>query len=62
LPDLNDGVRVNIAPVQKAGLLAKNVLAANDIDKAISERAEWRADERRWCRQGILPQPGWWHA
>jgi hypothetical protein len=20
----------------------------------------WRADERRWCREGKLPQPGWW--
>jgi hypothetical protein len=59
-PDTNDGVRVNIAPLQKAGLLARSVLAAKDIDRAIAERAEWRADERRWVRQGILPQPGWW--
>ena len=35
-PDLNDGVRVNIAPLQKAGLLAANVLNAKDLDKAIS--------------------------
>jgi hypothetical protein len=59
-PDLNDGVRVNIAPLQKAGILARDVLAPKDVDKAIADRAEWRADERRWCRQGILPQPGWW--
>ena len=51
-PDLNDGVRVNIAPLQKAGLLAANVLNAKDLDKAIADRAEWRADERRWCREG----------
>ncbi|PZV09630.1 MAG: hypothetical protein DCF22_18245, partial [Leptolyngbya sp.] len=59
-PDLNDGVRVNIAPLQRAGLLANDVLAAKDVDKAIGDRAEWRADERRWCREGKLPQPGWW--
>jgi len=59
-PDLNDGVRVNIAPLQRAGLLAADVLAAKDIEKAIADRAEWRADERRWCREGKLPQPGWW--
>jgi len=59
-PDLNDGVRVNIAPLQKAGILAADVLAAKDVDKAIADRAEWRADERRWVREGKLPQPGWW--
>ena len=57
-PDLNDGVRVNIAPLQKAGLLAADVLNAKDLDKAIADRAEWRADERRWCREGKLPKPG----
>jgi len=59
-PDINDGVRVNIAPLQKAGLLAADVLASKDIDKAIADRAEWRADERRWVREGKLPNPGWW--
>jgi hypothetical protein len=59
-PDINDGVRVNIAPLQKAGLLAADVLAAKDLDKAIADRADWRTDERRWCREGKLPQPGWW--
>lgn len=59
-PDINDGVRVNIAPLQKAGLLAADVLAKKDLDKAIADRAEWRADERRWVREGKLPQPGWW--
>jgi SAM-dependent methyltransferase len=60
LPDLNDGVRVNIAPLQKAGLLAAEVLAKKDLEQAIADRAEWRADERRWCREGKLPRPGWW--
>ena len=55
-PDLNDGVRVNIAPIQKECLLAADVIAA----KAIADRATWRADERRWCREGKLPRPGWW--
>ena len=59
-PDINDGVRVNIAPLQKYGLLTADVLDAKDLEKAISDRAEWRADERRWCREGKLPQPGWW--
>jgi len=60
LPDINDGVRVNIAPLQKAGLLAANVLSKKDVEKAIADRAEWRSDERRWCRKGKLPKPGWW--
>jgi hypothetical protein len=59
-PDINDGVRVNIAPLQIAGLLSADVLAKKDLEKAIQDRAEWRADERRWCRQGKLPRPGWW--
>jgi len=59
-PDINDGVRVNIAPLQKAGLLAADVLNKKDVDKAIADRAQWRADERRWCRENKLPQPGWW--
>ena len=59
-PDINDGVRVNIVPLQKAGLLAADVIAAKDLDKAIADRAEWRSDERRWVREGKLPQPGWW--
>jgi SAM-dependent methyltransferase len=59
-PDLNDGVRVNIAPLQRAGLLAADVLPAKDLEKAITDRSEWRAHERRWCRDGKLPQPGWW--
>jgi len=59
-PDLNDGVRVNISPLQKAGLLAADVLAKKDVDKAIADRAEWRTDERRWSREGKLPRPGWW--
>lgn len=61
-PDINDGVRVNIAPVQKAGLLHADVLDSKDADKAISDRAEWRSDERRWVREGKLPRPGWWES
>lgn len=59
-PDINDGVRVNIAPLQKAGLLTADVIAKKDVEKAISNRTEWRTDERRWCREGKLPKPGWW--
>lgn len=57
--DLNDGVRVNIAPLQLEGLLAADVLKASDAKKAIADRARWRADERRWVRAGKLPRPGW---
>ncbi|QXO96042.1 BREX-1 system adenine-specific DNA-methyltransferase PglX [Methanospirillum purgamenti] len=60
VPDINDGVRVNVAPVQKAGVLAADVIAKKDVEKAIADRAEWRADERRWCREGKLPKCGWW--
>jgi hypothetical protein len=59
-PDLNDGARVNIAPLQRAGLLAAEVLAAKDMAKAIADRAQWRMEERRWCREGKLSCPGWW--
>ena len=59
-PDVNDGVRVNIAPLQKAGVLAADVLASKEVGPAIADRAVWRADERRWVREGRLPQPGWW--
>jgi len=59
-PDINNEVRVNIPPVQKAGLLTVDVLAGKDVDKAIPDRAIWRDDERRWCREGKLLKPGWW--
>jgi hypothetical protein len=59
-PDLNDGIRVNIAPLQRAGLLAADVLAPKDVEKAIADRAVWRRDERCWCREGQLSRPGWW--
>ncbi len=59
-PDLNDGVRVNIAPLQRAGLLAAEVILRKDVEKAIAGRAEWRADERRWDREGKLLRRGWW--
>ena len=57
--DVNDGVRVNIAPLQAAGLTAGNVLAKKDVGKAIADRARWRSDERRWVRAGKLPRCGW---
>lgn len=59
-PDVNDGVRVNIAPLQRAGVLAADVLASKDVPGAIADRAAWRADERRWVREGKLPRVGWW--
>jgi hypothetical protein len=37
-----------------------DVLAGKDVGKAIADRAVWRDDERRWCREGKLPKPGWW--
>lgn len=35
-PDINDGVRVNIAPVQRLGLLAADVLAAKDLKSLLA--------------------------
>jgi len=45
-------VRVNIAPVQIAGLLASDVLKVADAKQVIADRARWRSDERRWVRAG----------
>ena len=41
-------------------MLTAYVLAGKDVDKAIADRAVWRDDEWRWCREGKLPKPGWW--
>lgn len=41
-PDLNDGIRINIAPLQREGLLACPVLTAKDVERALSDRARWR--------------------
>jgi hypothetical protein len=57
--DINDGVRVNIAPLQLAGVLAGDVLKAADAKNAIGDRARWRSDERMWVREGKLPRCGW---
>lgn len=57
--DLNDGVRVNIAPLQLAGLLVSDMLKPVDARKALADRARWRSDERRWVRAGKLPRCGW---
>jgi hypothetical protein len=35
-PDINDGVRVNIAPVQRLGLLAAAVLSKKDLDSLLA--------------------------
>jgi hypothetical protein len=40
-PDPEDGVRVNVAPLQRAGLLAADVLAPADVDAALADRASW---------------------
>ncbi|MGH2506242.1 MAG: hypothetical protein ACRDHZ_02295 [Ktedonobacteraceae bacterium] len=57
--DINDGVRVNIAALQLAGVLVSDVLKTVDARKAIADRARWRSDERRWTRAGKLPRCGW---
>jgi hypothetical protein len=41
-PHRDDGVRVNVAPLQRAGILAAEVLAAKDVMKAITDRATWQ--------------------
>ena len=45
-PLIDDGVRVNIAPLQKVGLLKYPVLVAKDVDRAISDRNRWREDDK----------------
>jgi hypothetical protein len=45
--------------LQLAGLLASDVLKAADANKALADQARWRADERRWVREGKLPRCGW---
>src|SRR5258708_36979058 len=57
--DINDGVRVNITPLQLAGVLAREVLNAKDAKKALGDRGRWRADERRRGREGKLAGRGW---
>jgi hypothetical protein len=52
-------VRVNVAPLQLAGLLASDILKTSDAQKALADRARWRSDERRWVREGVLPRSGW---
>ncbi|MBW2527836.1 MAG: hypothetical protein JRI23_26885, partial [Deltaproteobacteria bacterium] len=59
-PSPADGIRVNIAPLQRAGVLAGPVLPPRDVERAIADRARWRAAERRWCREGKQPAPSWW--
>jgi hypothetical protein len=41
-PEIDAGVRVNIAPLQLAGLLARPVLTAADARKALAQREAWR--------------------
>jgi hypothetical protein len=59
-PDLNDGVRVNISPLERAGVLASDVLGAEEIEHALNDRVSWRAAERRLVRAKKLPVPAWW--
>lgn len=52
-------MRVNIAPIQLAGLLGADVLKSADAKQAIADRARRRCDERRWVQEGKLPRCGW---
>ncbi len=45
-PLTDDGVRVNIAPLQKVDLLKHPVLAAKDVDRAILDRNRWHEDDK----------------
>ena len=60
LPNRHDGIRVNLAPLELARVLAADVLGRPDAERALHERAAWRLAERQWCRQGALGQPSWW--
>ena len=41
-PDINEGVRVNIAPVQRLGLLKADVLAAKDLTSLLAPEGKGR--------------------
>jgi len=45
-PLIDDGVRVNIAPLQKIGLLRNPVLSGKDVGRAIADRNRWREDDK----------------
>ncbi|MBI3014546.1 MAG: hypothetical protein HYY65_05690, partial [Candidatus Tectomicrobia bacterium] len=45
-PLLDDGVRVNIASLQKAGVLASPVLTTKEIDRAVRDRNVWRKEDQ----------------
>jgi hypothetical protein len=45
-PLIDDGVRVNIAPLQKVGLLKHPVLSVKDVERAIADRNRWREDDK----------------
>jgi hypothetical protein len=55
--DINDGVRVNIALLQGAGLLAGDVLAADRATLLAQEQA-WRVDINDGVRVNIAPLQG----
>ena len=52
---------MDIALLQRAYLLASDVLAAKDVGRAISDSAIWRSDQRGWGREGTPPRPGRWN-
>ncbi|MDR3564824.1 MAG: Eco57I restriction-modification methylase domain-containing protein [Negativicutes bacterium] len=41
-PDPDFGVRVNIAPLQQAGILKTDVLSADDLERAAAAHREWQ--------------------
>ena len=43
---IDDGVRVNIAPLQKLGFLKHPVLVSKDVARAIAHRNRWREDDK----------------
>jgi SAM-dependent methyltransferase len=59
-PRVDDGIRVNVAPLQRALLLSREVLSRRDVDAAILDRARWRGELRRRCRAGELDRLPWW--
>ena len=60
--ELRAGIATDPARAERLAAAKRQIAeeqSAYDEAVAAVERARWRADERRWVRQGVLPRCGW---